>query len=119
MLLFGENDANTDLTINFRLNTLTNYIVYKYIKKFIPEYTNIKQFIDQCEFRSFNANSFHTDNCSVKIFFQPHIAGHTINTNLIDTHEKYETKLYNNNGSIDVKMDGSVLEEKFFLRCWD
>ena len=24
----------------------------------------------------------------------------------------------NNNGSIDVKIDGSVLEEKSFLRCW-
>ena len=24
----------------------------------------------------------------------------------------------NNNGSIDVKMDGSVLEEKSSLRCW-
>ena len=23
----------------------------------------------------------------------------------------------NNNGSIDVKMDGSVLEEKYLLRC--
>ena len=25
---------------------------------------------------------------------------------------------FNNSGSIDVKMDGSVLEEKYFLRCW-
>ena len=25
---------------------------------------------------------------------------------------------FNKNGSIDVKMDGSVLEEKSFLRCW-
>ena len=25
---------------------------------------------------------------------------------------------FNNNGSIDVKMDGSVLEEKYLLRCW-
>ena len=24
----------------------------------------------------------------------------------------------NNNGSIDMKMDGSVFEEKSFLRCW-
>ena len=24
----------------------------------------------------------------------------------------------NNNGFIDAKMDGSVLEEKSFLRCW-
>ena len=24
----------------------------------------------------------------------------------------------NNNGSIDVKMDGSVLEENHLLRCW-
>ena len=24
----------------------------------------------------------------------------------------------NNNGSIDVKMDGSVVEENYLLRCW-
>ena len=26
--------------------------------------------------------------------------------------------LFNNTGAIDVKMDGSVLEEKHLLRCW-
>ena len=24
----------------------------------------------------------------------------------------------NNTGAIDLKMDGTILEEKYFLRCW-